>query len=282
MPLRLPTRRLGSTGHNVSVLALGGVKYNRLPDADAAALVHRALDLGVNYIDTARTYAGSERKIGPVMAERRDQVYLATKSMQRDRDGMASDIERSLRELQTDHIDCMQIHDLRNERELARVTGPNGALKAIEEHIRAGSVRFAGVAGHSNPEILARALREYPPFATVLASLGPIHAAVRPFHEKLIPVARELGVGVLGMKVMGWGLLHRVAEDSLRFVIGLDGVSAALVGMDSVEQLERNVAVACERRALTDAERSVLLKAAGRTAREQAGEAWFLHRDHTD
>ena len=272
----LPTRSLGRTGFEASVLALGGVMYNYLDDAHAAAVVHRAIDLGVNYIDTAHGYDDSERKIGLVMADRRGEVFLATKSSRRDRCGMRSDIEESFRRLQTDRIDCVQIHDLADEGQLAEITGPNGALKAIEDFRRDGSVRFVGVTGHRNPEILVKAMQEYR-FDTLLVSLGSMHAAVRPFYETVMPSARDQGLGVLGMKAMAYGWLAEVAEDALRFVLGLAGVSAALVGVDDVEQLEQNVRVAREYRPLTDAEREELLEKARRTYERRRCDAWFIH-----
>lgn len=274
---KLPTRPLGRTGLDVSILSLGGVMYNFLEDREAAAVVHRAIDLGINYIDTAHGYKESERKIGLVMAERRDEVVLATKSGQRDRDGMAAEIEESFKRLRTDRIDCMQIHDLHTEEDLARITGPDGALKAIESFVRDGSVRFVGVTSHVNPEILTKALREYP-FDTILTSLGAVHAAVRPFYETIMPVAQERGVGVLAMKAMAYGFLKDHAERALRFVLGLPGVSAAVVGVDNMEQVERNVAVARAFQPLTDAERGNLLETARRIYQERQSEAWFIHQ----
>ena len=124
----LPTRPLGRPGVDVSIFALGGVTYNLLDDAEAAAVVHRALDLGVNFIDTAHGYKESERKIGPVMAERRDEIFLATKSTARDAAGMTADIEESFRRLQTDRIDLMQIHDLHTTEQIEQILAPGGAL----------------------------------------------------------------------------------------------------------------------------------------------------------
>lgn len=273
----LPTRPLGKTGLDVSLFALGGVMYNFLEDNEAAALVHRAIDLGVNYIDTAHGYKESERKIGLVMAERRDEVYLATKNGQRDRDGMAAEIEESFKRLRTDRIDCVQIHDLHTEEDLAKITGPDGALKAIESFQRDGSVRFVGVTSHVYPDILAQALREYP-FDTILTSLGAVHAAVRPFYETIMPVAKERGVGVLAMKVMAYGFLKDHADRALRFVLGLPGVSAAVVGVDNTEQVEQNAAVARAFQPLTEAERTDLLETAQRIYEERSSEAWFIHR----
>jgi len=273
----LPTRPLGKTGLDVSILALGGVMYNFLKDSEAAAVVHRAIDLGINTIDTAHGYKESERKIGLVMAERRDEVVLTTKSGQRDRDGMAAEIEESFKRLQTDRIDCVQIHDLHTEEDLAKITGPDGALKAIESFQRDGSVRFVGVTSHVNPDILARALREYP-FDTILTSLGAMHAAVRPFYETIMPVAQERSVGVLAMKVLAYGFLKDHAERALRFVLGLPGVSVAVVGVDNMEQVERNVAVARVFQPLTETERTELMDTARQIYQERQSEAWFIHR----
>ena len=251
--------------------------YNFLEDSEAAAVVHRAIDLGINYIDTAHGYKESERKIGLVMAERRDEVVLATKSGQRDRDGMAAEIEESFKRLRTDRIDCVQIHDLHTEEDLAKITGPDGALKAIESFVRDGSVRCVGVTSHVNPDLLARALRDYP-FDTILTSLGAMHAAVRPFYETIMPVAQERGVGVLAMKVMAYGFLKDHTERALRFVLGLPGVSAAVVGVENVVQVEQNAAVARAFQPLTETERSELLETAGRIYQARQSEAWFIHR----
>jgi hypothetical protein len=275
----LPKRPLGRTGHEVTIVSLGGVKYNQRSEAHAVEVVNRALDLGINYIDTAHSYSDSERKIGLVLKDRRDEVFLATKSTQRGRDGMRREIEQSFERLQTDRLDLVQVHDLHTEEQLAQVTGPDGALRAIEEYRDAGSVRFIGVTGHRYPELLAKALREYP-FDTILVSLGAMQAAVRPFYDTVMPAARERGVGVVGMKVMahGWFGEAGLAADALRFVMGSDGVATALVGVDDVEQLEQNVRVARENRPLIDAERQSLLEEVRRMYEDEPDRAWFIFR----
>lgn len=274
----LPTRPLGNTGFDVTCLALGGVTYNLLEDdAEAAAVISRAIDLGINYIDTAHGYADSERKIGLVMAERRDEVYLATKTTSRDYDGMSADIAESLRRLQTDTIDCVQLHDFKDTDDLRAVTAADGALKAIEKFRATGSVRFVGITGHRDPAILAKALTEYD-FDTILCSLGAVHHAVRPFYDTIVPVARERGVGVLGMKVMAYAFLADHAEAALRFVMGLDGVATAVVGVDNIEQVEANIAVARRCEPLSDDEQAKLLAEAKRIYETRKSEAWFIKR----
>ena len=273
---KIPTRELGRTGHRTSILALGGVKYNFLEDNAAAALIHRALDLGINYIDTAHSYVESERKLGLVMAERREGVFLATKTIKRDRAGAAAEIDESFRRLRTDRIDCLQIHDLHSEADLAKITGPDGALKAIEEHRAAGRIRFVGVTSHVDPVILARAMREYP-FDTLLVSLGAVHEAVRPFYDTVMPVARERGVAVLAMKVMAYGFLEDHVETALRYAMGLPGVAAAVVGVDNIEQLEANAAIAARFEPLTPAQQEELLDAARSIYERRKKDAWFIH-----
>ena len=276
----LPTRPLGRTGYDVAVLALGGVRHNELPDADCAAFVHRAIDLGINYIDTAHGYKDSERKIGLVMAERRDEVFLATKSGRRDRAGITAEIEESFRSLRTDRIDLYQLHGLTYYSEVAQLTGPDGALKAVEQYIRDGSIRFVGITGHSNPDVLVRALSEYP-FDTVLCALGAMHAAVHPFHEKVVPAARERGAAVLAMKVMGSALFGPCADRAISFALSQEGVAAAVVGMDNVRQLERNVAIARAFRPMSREEQDDFLNAAGQIVEEDFDKAWFLRPEHT-
>ena len=275
----MPTRTLGTTGCRVSVLSLGGVKYNQRSDRHAAGVVSRALDLGVNYIDTAYSYEDSERKIGLVLRDRRDGVFVATKTERRDRDGARREIEASLRRLQTDRIDLIQVHDLATEQELAQAMGPDGALRAMEEFVAAGQVRFIGVTGHRYPELLAKALEVYP-FDTLLVALGAMQGAVRPFYETVMPPAKARGVGVIGMKVMahGWYGEEGMAESALRYVLGLDGVATALVGVDDVPQLEQNVRVARECRPLSDAEREDLLARSRAMYKRHPKKAWFIYK----
>jgi aryl-alcohol dehydrogenase-like predicted oxidoreductase len=275
----LPTRMLGATGCQVTVLALGGVKYHERSDAHAAGVVNRALDLGINYIDTAHSYGESERRIGLVMRDRREEVFLATKTERRDRDGARREIDESFRRLQTDRIDLLQVHDLADEGQLAQAMGPHGALRAMEEYVEAGQARFVGVTGHRYPQVLARALEEYP-FDTLLVALGAMQAAVRPFYETVMPLARARGIGVIGMKVMahGWFGSEGVAEQALRFVLGLEGVATALVGVDDVRQLEQNVRVARECRPLSESERDALLARARTMYERQPRKAWFIYK----
>ncbi|NLF32237.1 MAG: aldo/keto reductase [Planctomycetes bacterium] len=274
----LPTRPLGRTGFDVSLFALGGVTYNTLGDAEAAAVVHRALDLGVNYIDTAHSYKESERKLGPVIAERRDEVFLATKSTARDAGGMAAELEESFRRLRTDRLDLVQIHDLHTLEQVAQITAPGGALEAIERFRAEGRVRFVGVTGHRYPSVLARALEAYP-FDTILVALGAVHGAVRDFYRAIHPVAVKRGVGILGMKVMAYGFLKDHATDAMRYVLSLPDVSAAVIGVDTLAQVEANARAAAAFQPLDEAGMQAILAAARGIYEQRKDQAWFIRLD---
>jgi aryl-alcohol dehydrogenase-like predicted oxidoreductase len=274
----MPTRPLGNTGFNVSAVSLGGVMYHRLPDTEAAAVVNRALDLGINYIDTAAAYDDgvSEQKIGLVLPDRRDGVFIATKTTQRDRDGALRDIERSFKNLGVDVIDSLQIHDLETEEELAQALGPGGAMEAIEEYRAAGKIRFVGLTGHRNPEVLVKGMQDYD-MDTLLVALGAMHAAVRPFYETVMPVAKERGVAVVGMKVFTFGMLNKHAENALRFMLGRDGVATALVGVDNIDQLERNIEVTTQYEPLSANEQTALFAGARAIYENDPDAVWCIH-----
>jgi len=126
-------RVLGKTGLNVSIIGFGGIPIQRVPEEEAQAIVNRALDLGINFFDTARGYTDSETKLGLALARRRKEAIIATKSMVRTREGMAADIAKSLKNLKVDYIDLYQVHNVRDEASLEEVLGPVGALAALRE-----------------------------------------------------------------------------------------------------------------------------------------------------
>ncbi len=274
----IPKRMLGRTGLEVTALGLGGVKYNLLDDAEAAAVINRAIDLGINYIDTAHGYAESERKLGPVVGERRKEIVLATKSSARDRDTFMQEIEESFVRLRTDYIDIVQLHDLKDEADLAeRLDEKSGAIKAAEQLRSDGRVGFIGVTGHTKPQAMAKALESYP-FDTMLVALGAVHEAVRPFYDTVMPPALERGVGVLGMKVTAYGFLAGHLERAIRFVMGMPGVASAIVGVDDIAQVEQNVEIARNFAPLSESEQSDLLAAAECIYQGRVEEAWFVKK----
>ncbi|MBM3333248.1 aldo/keto reductase, partial [Candidatus Sumerlaeota bacterium] len=204
---QIPWRMLGKTGVEVTCLALGGVVGMIKPPAefDAAALANAAIDLGIHYFDTAPAYANgqSESNYGRVLKTRRKEVFLATKIGDRTHDGAMRSIEASLKRLQTDNVDLLQIHGLGAKEDLARLGKPDAVYSALLKLRDQKVTRFIGVTGHDSADIMARAITMYA-FDTILTTFNPT-AKRRPFAEKVLPIAREKNMGILCMKVMGGG-----------------------------------------------------------------------------
>ena len=171
--MALPTRTLGRTGETVTALGLGGVCWNLADDDDAAvAVVHRAIDLGITYLDTASKYKDSERRLGLALKDRdRDGLFLATKCLERSGDAVRREIAASFEHLGVEQIDLMQLHAIDEAGDLEEVLRPDGALRVIEEYRRDGRIRFVGLTGHTHPAHFVRMIGEYD-FDTVLKPPG--------------------------------------------------------------------------------------------------------------
>ena len=247
---RMPTRDLGRTGFRVGLFSLGGQAAVEQPDNEAVAvpIVERALDLGVNYIDTSARYGGearwSERYVGQVMKRRRREAFLATKTHDRSRDGSLRLLEKSLRLLETDHVDLWQLHAMSTMADVEAVFARGGAIEAFEKAREEKLVRFLGITGHSDPDVLAAAIRRFP-FDNVLMAVNAADPHHLPFQKTLLPLAVEKGMGIVGMKIPARGrlLAALTMPEAVRYVLSLP-VSTVIVGVDSIAQLEENVATA--------------------------------------
>ena len=285
-PNTLPRHRLGRTGVEVSILALGGVIGMQLPPTDKhdpAAIAETALDLGITYFDTAPGYNNgqSETNYGQVLARRRQEVFLACKTGDRSYDGTMRSVEQSLKRLRTDHLDLLQIHGVTGKDDPSAWGQPTGVVTALQKLREQKVTRFLGVTGHDNAAMLRRAVEMYE-FDTLLTTLNPTSHR-RPFREELLPAANRKQMGVIAMKVMGGGngclvagnpfkkLLqpyhdetsHQVDAPSLiRYTLGLP-ISVAVIGVASIDQLKANVAVVKENKAMTLAEQKELEKVVG-------------------
>jgi hypothetical protein len=192
-------RTLGRTGLRVSIVGFGGIPIIALSRDAAKRVVRYAYERGVNYFDTARAYGDSEEKIGQALKDVRDDVILATKTHHRTREDAArAGLKQSLRNLQTERIDLVQLHGIDSEDTLQKATGSEGSLKALEDAKANGKIDFIGITGH-NPYILAKALQTRK-FDTVLVPLNVLDTRAT---EALLPLASELNVGVVIMKALG-------------------------------------------------------------------------------
>ncbi len=243
----LPHRPLGKTGVQVPIIGYGTAPLGKIKIMDAPmvkkseALLNHAIDQGITYLDTSPDY-GSQPKLGPVMKTRRDEVFLATKLNKRKRQDVLAEIQQNLKELQTDHVDLLQIHAVNAMADLEAALAPDGAISALEEARRQGMTRFVGITGHARPSVLAQALERYD-FDAVLVAIGVIDRLVTGPEDVLLPVAQRKDVGVIAMKVYGHGELKQ-RELCLRYSLSLPGVSLAILGMDNEAQIDENVRLA--------------------------------------
>lgn len=256
-------REFGSTGEKFSILSFGcqrAVDAHGCTEAEAVRMFNHALDNGIRYYDTAWVYSDgqSEERLGLVARERRREMWIATKVMARDSDGARRQLEDSLRRLQTDYVDEWRMHNVFSFAELDKITGPGGALETAVKARDEGLVRHISISGHSNPQVQVEALNRFP-FTSVLCAASVIDHFILSFAEEFIPVAREKDVAVIGMKVLGLGALADIYDRALRYSFGLP-VSTVIVGMESMEQLEKNLAVAENFKPLTDSERLELFR----------------------
>ena len=237
---------LGKTGLRVSRMGLGGIPIQRV-DAEAAKKLLDAVEAaGINYIDSARGYSVSEERIGQAIEGRREKFVLATKNMSRDREGMARDIETSLKNFRTDYIDLYQVHNPSLE-QLEQVCAPGGALEALLEAREAGKIGHIGLTAHK-PEVFRRAL-ELPWVETVMFPYNLVENQGTELMER----ARELNVGFINMKSLAGGAIED-ARLALRFAAANPNVSVVLPGMYSPEEVAQNAAAVADASPLTEEE----------------------------
>lgn len=246
----IPQRPLGKTGRQVSIYGLGGLFTVSMHDRhdEAVEIVDRAIDLGVNYIDTSAWYGtgASELNIGTVMKRRRNEVFLASKSHDYTYDGTMALFDQTLKRLQTDHLDLYQHHLLGRFAKLEQLQQKHSARQAFERLRDQGAIRYIGVTGHSS-RVLADALEDYP-YDCALITLNAAGAVMDDPEDldRFFRVARAKEVGVIAMKVVARGALIKPGLDVRRLLhyVLSHPVSTAIVGISAVSHLEENVRVA--------------------------------------
>ena len=269
----LPKRPLGKTGVEVTILGLGGEGVLRTfgQEKEAVLLINRAIDLGVTYFESARAYSGSESYYGMALKERRRDIFLASKSHERTGDGALKHLETTLGGMKTDYLDLWMVHDVRTTKDLDVIFGPKGASKAFEAAKRNKLARFIGITGHRNPTIISRALDLFP-FDVVLMPVNPAEPHYWSFLSEVLPKAQAKGMGILGMKTLSRGVCIKIfgtesAENFLRFAL-TQPISTAVVGCETIEQLEMNVRIAQSFQPMPKKDQDILLSRVKSYARE--------------
>jgi hypothetical protein len=270
---KLPTRTLGKTGARVSILAMGaGSRYLMYKEEDQALqAAEKALDLGITYIDTSDDYGNnhlSEQRIGKALKGRRNDVFLATKLSDRNGQETRRVVEDSLKALQVDQVDLIHIHSLTSEQDLAHIEAKGGVLEQLMKLKDEKLTRFIGITSHTDPSVLKTALERHDFDCTQMALNGamvgmksgtggmvPNEGMRTSFETAALPVANRKKMGVLAMKVFAQDALAGQAapEKLLYYSLSLP-VTAAVVGMPKLEQIEKNVQLAKAFRPLPKAE----------------------------
>jgi len=265
-------RILGRTGWEVSAISFGAIKLPRASQKECTEVLNRALDLGINFIDTADCYGDSEEKIGKALKDRRNEFYLATKIDQRDGKGARKTLERSLKRLQCDTIDLIQLHDCRDYDYNEAIT-PGGVVEELKKAKSEGKVSEIGITVHSSINTMRRAI-ESGEFATIMVAYNLLDR--EHVGTEVIPSAHEHGMGVICMKPLAGGRLAdereltrlkegemSLAQLALQFILSNDMVTCAIPGMTKVSELEQNIKVAKEFRKLSLQEMRELVERVG-------------------
>ncbi len=259
----METRSFGKTGETFPILGFGGQRImdeHNCSEEEAIEIVNTAIDRGIRYFDTAWMYSKgqAETRLGKVVKHRRSEMWIATKTWDTTRDGARRQLETSLSRLQTDHVDEWRLHNLWDYDRLDAFTGKGGALEAAVKAKEEGLVRHIGISGHTDPQILIEALNRFS-FDSALIAVSALDHFILSFVEEFLPVANAGGVATIGMKILGLGSLTHEVERSLRYAFSLP-VSTVIVGMETMAQLEQNLAIAESFTPMTDEERLAFFK----------------------
>ena len=305
-PNAMPTRNLGKTGYRVGIFSLGGqAALERANNEEISiSIINRALDLGVNYLDTSSIYGGpprwSEQYLGKVMKTRRNEAFLASKTKERTREASLRMIEESLKLLQTDHLDLWQLHDIGTMTDVNEVFAKGGAMEALIEMRDQKVVRNLGITGHYRPDALIECIHRYP-FDTILMALNAADPHQFSFRDELLPLAVEKQMGIIGMKIPARGRILSTwtpppleqqkhswegmvlastpgtitMREALYYTLS-HPVSTVIIGCDSVAQLEENVALA---RAYTPLSNSQMASLEAKTESVASQSLFFRHYD---
>lgn len=240
--------RLGKSELVVSQIGFGGIPIQRLSEREAIFVIRSCIDKGVNFIDTARAYTTSEERIGKAIAECRDQVILATKSLAKDRKGLLNDLDTSLRFLKVETVDLYQLHGVSSHEDYQKIIEPGGALEGVYEAQRTGKVKHIGISTHSLD--VAKQMVKSGLFETLLF---PLNFVAREPGEELYPLAAANDIGFIVMKPLAGGMLSDVR---LAFKYLLQFPGAVLIpGIEKVAELEEIIRIVSEPATLTEVER---------------------------
>ena len=244
-------RCLGTTGLSVSRIGIGGLPVQKVNQGAVINIVRAAKSNGINFIDTARSYHASEKKLGIALRNVRAGFFIASKAAERTSHGILSSIYRSLKALSVDYIDLYQVHNLATVSVLRDVLSPAGALAGLRQAQEAGLIRHVGVTGH-NPAVLLMAINT--------GEFSTVQAPYNPLEQQFMSVfcrAKELSMGTIAMKPLAGGAFRRV-DLALRDSLNQQLIDILIPGVDSVRQVEQNARLTDIDHSITDPEKELL------------------------
>lgn len=264
----IPRRPFGTSGEEVSLLGVGGWHIGAFEEKIGIRIIHEAIDAGADFLDNAWEYnaGASEYRMGQALAQDgyRQKAFLMTKDCAHDRIGTHSllKLENSLTRLKTDYLDCWQIHEVVWEDDPDRILAPGGSAEALLKAKEQGKVRYIGFTGHKSPRIHKKMLSQGFPWDSVMMPLNVMDAHWESFAKEIVPMCIEQGIAIIGMKSFADGHLFETGADitpqeALRYSMSLP-ISTLVSGMDSLDVLRQNLAVANDFFPLTDAERDAI------------------------
>jgi uncharacterized protein len=256
---KLPKRQLGNTGLELSLLGMGGFHQCEVDSKIVAKVADEFISLGGNYFETARSYGcgGSESKIGRAIAGRRKELVLASKTVQRNAEGVWRELNETLEELQTNYLDLYFMHNVFTPEDIRAITAKGGALEAFIRAKNEGLIKHLAISTHW-PMLLLDAI-EVIPYEAVLIWTNYLDYCNYPeIPNTILPTLHERGIGILGMKPLADGYLHNSVDNAFRYALR-DNPACLVSGFNSVEMLRADVAAVC-RGALKDNEMLEVLK----------------------
>ena len=272
--VRVPRAILGRTGVEVSRLGIGCAHFQRphVTDDDVGAAMHRALELGVDYFDTAPNYGRGEHfaetKMGPTVKETRDRIFLVTKTEEPTYEGTWQQLRQSMERLQTDRLDLVHMHNFGMEsrfEDLDFVFGDKGTMGALREAKKQGVIRFIGASGHLYPSRFHKIL-DTGEIDVLMNAVNFVCQHVYDFEGKVWSRARDENVGLVAMKVLGGASggdnRYRMAkehyETAIRYSLSIPGCAVSVIGCENAEEIEQAARVVASAQPLSADERTQL------------------------
>ena len=292
----MPMTTLGKSGLQVSRFCLGGFHMRKGSEENAVKIIHRAIDLGVNFLDSAHKYHDglSDEAYGKAIDKSlRKKVLLMSKAQLRDAKGAMRQLEETLKRMNTDYLDLWQCHEVSRHDEVDQIFAPGGSLEAFVKAKEQGKVRHIGFTGHHDPTVHQRLLEGYDGWETVQHPVNLIDPHYLSFIENVLPKVAAKGLGRIGMKSNAIGNITKnsiaTIPECLRFSWSHD-VHTLVSGVETVEQLEQNVALIKSFEPMSKTEMKELLARTGagkigpevETYKRKETVAGVTHRYHQD